>query len=65
MKDGVIIQRRTLESVYCRICGGWLCDLEMDDGRIVQKCAKCGNRMVISVHNRSVLAYKDRRKKAA
>ncbi len=64
MKNAVK-QRRALKSVYCSSCGGWLCNMEMNDGRTVQKCQKCGRRMVISVHAGSVLVYEDRRVKTA
>lgn len=64
LKDAVK-ERRTLKSVYCSSCGGWLCNLEMVDGRTIQKCQKCGKRMVAAVHHGDVLVYEDRRGKTA
>ena len=64
MKDS-FKQRKVLDSVYCSNCGGWLCDVEIENGRTIQKCPKCGKKMVISAHRGSILVYEDRRKKTA
>ena len=61
----VRVQRREMTSVHCHLCGGWVCDIEMDNGRIIQKCPKCHNRLVIRVVRWIPLVYKDRRKQAA
>lgn len=64
MKDAVK-QRIAPESVYCSSCGGWLCDVEMENGRVTTQCKKCHRKMIATVHGGAVLVYKDRRGKTA
>ena len=65
MKEVGKNKRRAMKPVHCHICGSWVCDLEMENGRVIQKCPKCDNRIVVTVHGNTPMLYKDRRVKTA
>ena len=65
MGNAVKIQRRVLTPVHCHICGGWLCDVELQNGRVVLRCSKCREKVVVTVKNRLLSLFLERRKTAA
>jgi hypothetical protein len=55
---------RELEELHCPYCGKWVCDTDMNIGRIIEPCRECGRRLVIMNMGDVPFVFKDRRKVA-
>lgn len=55
-----------LYELYCPYCGTWVCDTDLQIGRIIQLCREhnCKKRLVILNEGEGPFIFKDRRKKA-
>lgn len=68
MNQNVLLMRKERNEctpIHCHLCGGWVCDLAMERGIIVQKCQRCHRKIVIIVKEKMPCILLDRRCKQA